>query len=80
MEFSEKNSCNIAKIGDGHDESPTCMVGDNKTSTKQLSKIGGILKPSWASLRPKVSRKVQLSKPLPKLLNVQSGGNLALTQ
>ena len=41
---------NLAKLGDGLDESPTVMVGEtNKTKQKRkLGKNRGILKPSWA--------------------------------
>ena len=36
---------NLAKIGDGHEKSPTVVVGDHN---KKLIKNRGILKPSWA--------------------------------
>jgi hypothetical protein len=45
-----KDAKNLAKLGDGIDESPTVMVGDNKT--KQLGKNRGILNPVGLSLRP----------------------------
>ena len=42
---------NLAKLGDGLDESPTVMVGDNIT---KLGKNRVILKPSWAFVETKI--------------------------
>ena len=42
---------NVAKLGDGLNENPTVMVGDNKTKQQNSVKSRGILKPSWAFVR-----------------------------
>ena len=40
MFLSERNA-NLAKLGDGLDESPTVMVGETKNKTKKLGKNRG---------------------------------------
>jgi hypothetical protein len=54
--LASTKSENIAKLGDGLDESPTVMVGDNN-KTRQLGKNRGILKPSWAFVETKSEKR-----------------------
>ena len=42
---------NLAKLGDGLNESPTVMVGDKKQKTTVFGKNRGILKPSWTFVK-----------------------------
>ena len=45
--LSSNNKRNLAKLGDGLDESRTVMVGE-KQNKRKLGKNRGKLKPSWA--------------------------------
>ena len=47
------SGCNLAKLGDGPDESPTVMVGQQTKQNRNLGKNRGILKPSWAVVETK---------------------------
>ena len=52
---------NLAKIDDGHADSPTVMVGDKQQNkTRQLGKDRGILKPSWAFVETKIVTKMNI--------------------
>ena len=53
------NNNNLAKLGDGLDESPTVMVGETTTTTRQLGKNRGILKPSWAFVKTKREKHIE---------------------
>ena len=48
------NKGNLAKLGDGLDESPTVMVGEAAT-IRQLGKNRGILNPSWAFVETNIT-------------------------
>ena len=50
LNLKGKNNLNLAKLGDGHDESPAVMVGDYN---KKLGENRSILKPSWAFVETK---------------------------
>ena len=50
LEFAQ-NRYNLAKLGDGLDQSPTVMVGDNNNN-KNSVKIGAYSNPVGLSLRP----------------------------
>ena len=51
IDFCPEPFTNLAKLGDGLDESPTVMVGDK--TKKQFGKNRDILKPRWAFVETK---------------------------
>ena len=48
------SGCNLAKLGDGLDESATVMVRDKNNKKQQFGKNRGILKPSWPFVETKM--------------------------
>ena len=48
----------LTQLDDGHDKSPTVMVGEATNKTK-LGKNRGILKPSWAFVKTKREKHIE---------------------
>ena len=61
---------NLAKLGDGLEESRTDMVGDNKTNKTKICKNTGKLKPSWAFVE---TNNYKTIAKLSQCLNCQNG-------